>query len=91
MKERREGFLTYLNLRDTPLSERILHWLAGSGKYPFGDLSTWYAAELIGSPRTSSWGEVFMVDVVGKAGCVQAAERGVECSPLSEYKAEMVT
>jgi hypothetical protein len=32
-----------------------------------------------------------MVDVVGKAGCVQAAERGVECSPLSEYKAEMVT
>jgi hypothetical protein len=54
LKERREEFLTYLELRDTPLSEIILHWLAGSGKYPFGDLSTWYAAELIRIPRTSS-------------------------------------
>ena len=86
MKERREEFLTYLELRDTPLTERILHWLAGSGKYPFGELSSWYAAELIGIPRTSSWIEVFMVDLVGIA-----TERDVECSALSEYKEQMLT
>ena len=66
MKERREEFLTYLELRDTPLTERILHWLAGSGKYPFGDLSSWYAAELIVLPKYQpkrggdlGWGKLF--------------------------------
>ena len=48
----------------------------------YGWVGLWwdFALEVIGIPRTSSWGEVFMVDVVGIA-----TERGVECSALSEY------
>lgn len=35
--------------------------------------------------------KAYFSDLAGKAGCVQAATRGVECSPLSEYEEEMVT
>ena len=35
--------------------------------------------------------KAYFSDLAGKAGCVQAAARGVESSPLSEYKEEMVT
>ena len=48
----------------------------------YGWVGLWwdFALEVIGIPRTSPWGEVFMVDVVGIA-----TERGVEYSALSEY------
>lgn len=35
--------------------------------------------------------KAYFSDLAGKADCVQAATRGVECSPLSEYEEEMVT